>query len=606
MKNKWKATLIGLVILSIVFNWTDAQTKSDDKLQQLFENYYQERLKLFPLTATAIGDNRYNNILRIEGSQEFINQLNEFDTRYLSDLNKFNPESLNFEDRISLSILKHMLTQEQKARQFHPELMPITQFTSLPLTMGQLGSGLGDQPFKNVQDYDNWLQRINSFVVWTDTTIANLRKGIKAGMILPRSLVVKIIPQYENLATSDTSKNIFYGPVKQFPGNFSKEDKIRLINEFKHAINEQLIPSYKKLAAFCSGEYLESARSTSGINALPEGDAMYKYFVSVYTTTDKTPEEIYQTGLNEVRRITDEMELLKAQLDFNGSLKELFNYMQTDKKFMPFKTEKEVLDRNREVLVKIQPQISKLFGVVPKTPFEIRATESFRAATAAPQYNRGSADGTRPGIYYLPILDPTKINVTKWALESTFLHEAIPGHHFQVSLQQENTALPKFRRFLFIPVFGEGWALYCESLGEELGCFTDPYQRMGYYGNEIHRAIRLVVDVGLHTGKMTREEAIRYMVENEAISESIATQEIERYMAMPGQALAYKTGELKIKELRDKYQKQLGSKFILRDFHDALLRGGCMPLNILETYLDEWAKKLSGGVQPGPNMLSMQ
>jgi len=593
MKTKWKAIFIALIILSMVVERIDAQIKSNDKLQLLFENYYEERLKLFPLTATAVGDSRYNNIIQIEGSGEFIKQVNEFYTKYLSDLNTFKPENLNFEDRISLSILKYILERELKARQFRPELMPITQFTSLPLTMGQLGSGLGDQPFKSVQDYDNWLQRVNSFAVWTDTTIANLRKGIKAGMILPKALVIKMIPQYENLAKSDTSKNVFYGPVKHFPGHFSKEDKIRLINEFNHAINEQLIPSYKKLGAFLSGEYLEAARSTSGIHALPEGDAMYQFFVSVYTTTDKTPEEIYQTGLNEVQRITNEMELLKNQLGFNGSLKELFNFMQTDKRFMPFTTEKEVLDSYREVLIKIQPQINRLFGAVPKTPFEIRATESFRAAASAPQYNRSSADGTRPGIFYVPIVDPTKINVTNWALEGTFLHEAIPGHHFQVSLQQENTALPKFRRFSFIPAFGEGWALYCESLGEELGCYTDPYQKMGYYGNEIHRAIRLVVDVGLHTGKMTREEAIRYIIENEAMSESIATQEIERYMAMPGQALAYKTGELKIKEFRDKYQKQLGSKFNLRDFHDTLLSGGCMPLNVLETYLDEWANNLN-------------
>ncbi len=594
MKTQWKVTFMALIMLSMNAEGINAQIQSNDQLHQLFEKYYDERLKLFPLSATAVGDSRYNNVLQIEGSKEFINQLIEFYTKYQADLNTFKPENLNADDRISLSILKHILNQELKARQFHPELMPITQFTSLPLTMGQLGSGLGDQPFKSVQDYENWLQRVNAFSVWTDTTIANLRKGIQAGMVLPRALVVKMIPQYEKLAINDTSKNVFYGPVRHFPGHFSNEDKIRLSNEFNQTINEKLIPSYKKLGAFISGEYLEAARSTSGINALPEGDAMYKYLVSVYTTTDKTPEEIYQTGLKEVRRITNEMEQLKGKMGFNGSLKELFKYMQTDKKFMPFTTEKEVLDSYREVLIKIQPQINRLFGAVPKTPFEIRPTESFRAASAAPQYNRSSADGTRPGIFYVPIVDPTKINVTNWALEGTFLHEAIPGHHFQVSLQQENTELPKFRRFSFLPAFGEGWALYCESLGEELGCYTDPYQKMGYYGNEIHRAIRLVVDVGLHTGKMTREEAIRYIIDNEAMSESIATQEIERYMAMPGQALSYKTGELKIVELRDKYQKKLGSQFNLRDFHDILLKGGGMPLSILETYLDEWAEQPSG------------
>ncbi|MEO8085618.1 MAG: DUF885 domain-containing protein, partial [Bacteroidota bacterium] len=254
------------------------------------------------------------------------------------------------------------------------------------------------------------------------------------------------------------------------------------------------------------------------------------------------------------------------------------------------KTEQEVLDSNQAVLTKITPQLKKLFSVKPKTPFEIRAVESFRAAAAAPQYNASSADGTRPGIYYIPILDPAKMNTTNWPLEATFLHEAIPGHHYQYSLMREDTTLPKLRRFAWYPAFAEGWALYCESLGEQLGCYTDPYQRMGAYGTEIHRAIRLVVDVGLHTGKMTREEAIKYMMDNESISEQIATQEIERYMAMPGQALSYKAGELKIKELRDKYQKQLGAKFSLREFHDALLKGGAMPLSVLDMYMDDWAK----------------
>ena len=258
---------------------------------------------------------------------------------------------------------------------------------------------------------------------------------------------------------------------------------------------------------------------------------------------------------------------------------------------MPFKTIQEVLDSNRAVLTKIQPQLKKLFSVAPKTPFEVREVESFRAAAAAPQYNRSSADGKRPGIYYIPIIDPTKINVTNWALEATFLHEAIPGHHYQLSLLQENTSLPKFRRFSSYPAFSEGWALYCESLGEQLGCYTDPYQKMGAYGNEIHRAIRLVVDVGIHTGKLTREEAIKYMMENEAVSEQNAIAEIERYMAMPAQALSYKIGELKIKELRDKYKNELGAKFSLIAFHDALLQGGSMPLDVFETYMDEWAKR---------------
>lgn len=560
-------------------------------LHRFFENYYQDRLKLFPLEATSIGDDRYNNILPNNGSAPYLKQLHDFYSKYKSELNKYRPESLNAEDRISWYILKDILSKELEAEQYHIEWMPFAQFFSLPLTMGQLGNGKGDQPFKTVRDYDNWLQRMKAFTVWTDTTIANFRKGIRAGMVLPKALVIKMVPQMESLAQSDTDKNVFYEPIKHFPAQFSNEDKERLTKAYGQTITTQLISAYKKLSTFFSGEYLSAARLTSGLSALPNGDAMYRYNIYLFTTTRKTPQEIYQTGLNEVSRITAEMEKLKSKMGFEGSLKELFKFMQADKRFMPFKTVGEVLDSNRAVLTKIQPQLNKLFGLAPKTQFEVREVESFRAAAAAPQYNASSADGTRPGIYYIPILDPTKINVTNWALEATFLHEAIPGHHYQISLQRENTSLPKFRRFSWFPVFSEGWALYTESLGEQLGCYTDPYQRLGAYGLEIHRAIRLVVDVGMHTGKMTREEAIKYMIDNEAISEQVATAEIERYMAMPGQALAYKTGELKIKELRNKYQNQLGTKFSLKNFHDAILKGGSMPLSVFETYMNEWALK---------------
>lgn len=565
-------------------------TVKNEKLHQLFEDYYQERLKLFPLEATSAGDDRYNNLLFNDGSQAFLKKIHDLYLKYQNNLNDFNPQNLNAEDKISYYILKDMLNRELEAEKLHRERMPFAQFYSLPLTMGQLGNGKGNQLFKTVKDYENWLQRIEVFTVWTDTTIANFRKGIKTGMVLPKALVVKMVPQYESLAQTDPAKNIFYGPINNFPEEFTNEEKIRLTKAYKEAITNKLIPSYQKLAAFFGGDYMKAARLSSGISDLPNGDAFYHYNIYFFTTLRSKPEDIYQTGLNEVKRITSEMEALNNKIGFKGTLKELFNFMQTDKQFTPFKTVQEVLDANNAVLTKIEPQLKNYFSVKPKTPFEIREVEAFRAAAASPQYNRSSADGKRPGIYYIPILDPTKINTTNFALEATFIHEAIPGHHYQFSLLQENTTLPKFRRFSFYPVFSEGWALYVESLGDELGCYTDPYQKMGAYGNEIHRAIRLVVDTGLHTGKMNREQAIKYMMDTEAISEHTATAEIERYMAMPGQALAYKTGELKIKELRDKYKKQLGSKFSLRSFHDALLQGGNMPLSVLEIYMEDWAK----------------
>lgn len=586
-----KVIFIALIFICSAKTMMFAQSiKRNKGLHQLFENYYEDRLKLFPLEATAAGDNRYNNLLPNDGSQVFLKQVHDFYSQYQKELMRIQPESLNSEDRISFYILRDILNRELEGEKFHKERMPFAQFFSLPLKMGQLGSGTGDQPFKTIKDYEDWLQRISAFSVWTDTTIANFRNGIATGMVLPKVLVLKMIPQMERLAQSDTSKNIFYGPVKHYPELFSEPDKARLTTEYNRAIQEQLIPSYQKLRDFFSGEYLNAARQTSGINALPDGDALYRYYIYYFTTTHKTPEEIYQSGLSEVSRITSEMEKLKNKMLYTGTLKELFNYMQTDTQFMPFKTVQQVLNSNRAVLDKIQPQLKLLFSIAPKTRFEVREVESFRAASASPQYNRSSADGTRPGIYYIPILDPAKINTTNWPLEATFLHEAIPGHHYQISLLQENTSLPAFRRFSFYPAFSEGWALYCESLGENLGCYTNPYQRMGAYGTEIHRAIRLVVDVGLHTGKMTREDAIKYMMENEAISEQIATAEIERYMAMPGQALSYKIGELKINELRDKFKKQLGAKFNLRAFHDAILQGGSMPLDIFELYMNEWVK----------------
>jgi uncharacterized protein (DUF885 family) len=265
--------------------------------------------------------------------------------------------------------------------------------------------------------------------------------------------------------------------------------------------------------------------------------------------------------------------------------------MRSDKKFMPYKTPDEVLNAFRSIQQKIDPHLKKMFNRTPKTGFEIRQTEAFRAASAAAEYQQGTPDGSRPGIFYVPIVDATKFNSTS-GMESLFLHEAIPGHHYQTSLQQENENLPKFRRFSWYGAFGEGWALYSESLGKELGLYTDPYQYMGALGDEIHRAVRLVVDVGLHTKGMTREEAIKYMTDNMSMSDEAATAEIERYMAIPAQALSYKIGSIKIWELRNKYSQQLGEKFNLADFHDELLKDGVMPLDIAERKMDAWANRI--------------
>jgi uncharacterized protein (DUF885 family) len=291
-----------------------------------------------------------------------------------------------------------------------------------------------------------------------------------------------------------------------------------------------------------------------------------------------------------VQRIRGEMERIKNEVGFKGDLQAFFEHLKNDPKLMPYKTPEEVLNAFRSIQQRIDPNLKKMFGRTPKMKFEIRQTEAFRAASASAEYQQGTVDGSRPGIFYVPILDAAKFNITS-GMESLFLHEAIPGHHYQIALQQENESLPKFRRYSWYGAYGEGWALYTESLGKELGLYTDPYQYMGALGDEIHRAIRLVVDVAIHTKGMTREEAIKYMMDNEAISEQGATAEIERYMAIPGQALSYKIGALKIWELRNKYAKQLGNKFNLADFHDEFLKDGVMPLDIIEQKMDAWSDR---------------
>ena len=556
----------------------------------ILDDYYEQRLKLFPIEATVQGDTRYNDLLPNDISADFLAQTKTFYTATLDKLKPIDRETLSDEDKISYDILKRELEIQLEQYPFHQEAIPFNQFTGLPLTFGQLGSGEGAQPFKTVKDYDDWLKRVSAFAVWGDTAVASFRTGMATGNVLPKSLVVKMIPQMTDLVVTDPTKSLFYGPVQKMPATFSDADKTRLTAAYNKAIMEQIVPTYQKLGTFLKNEYLPKARTTSGIDVLPKGPELYNYLVRVYTTTNDTPDDIYQVGLREVSRIKSEMEKVKKQVGFTGDLDAFFAYLKTDRKFYPYKTPKEVLAAFNTILARIEPNLKKEFSNTPKSKFEIRQTEKFREASASAEYNQASADGSRPGIFYVPIPDATQFNTTS-GMESLFLHEAIPGHHYQVSLQQENTSLPKLRRFAWYSAYGEGWALYCESLGKELGLYTDPYQYMGALGDEMHRAIRLVVDVGLHTKNMTREQAIKYMMDNEPIAEQGATAEIERYMAIPGQALSYKIGALKIRALRAKYEQQLGNKFSLAAFHDEFLKDGCMPLDVLERKMDAWAAR---------------
>ena len=595
MFNGYKqVTKAGVMLACFLFSFSNRIFSQNKDLSKIFNDYYQERLELFPIVATYTGNPIYNDLLQNDGSQEYINRLNKFYSKYLHELSVYNQSNLSFSDWISCRILKESLEMESQAQSYHPEYMPVNQFMSLPpnrtetlpVMMGLLGSGTGAQPFKSIKDYENWLKRIHLFTIWVDTAIGNFNKGITAGIVLPRVLVMKMIPQIESLAQEDTSRNIFFGPVRNLPANFTEEEKRQVSASYFLAITTELIPAYKKLAAYLKTDYLPQARLSTGYNDLPNGKEMYTFYVRYYTTTNKSPEEIYQIGLKQVEIMHSEMERIKKETGFKGTLSEFFKYLETDPRFTPFKSPEEVLDAYRAIYKKIGPNLPSLFGVKPKTPFVIKQTESYRSMSAAAQYFAGSLDGTRPGVFYVPIVDARSYN--SFLMEDLFMHESIPGHHYQVSLQREDTTLPFFRRVFGVSSFNEGWALYAETLGSQLGCYTDPYQYFGFLQEQIHRDIRLVVDVSLHTGKMNREEAIKYMLDNEPESEQVATAEIERYMALPGQALSYKIGELTIESLRDKSKVELGAKFSLKKFHDAILNGGSMQLDIFEDYMNHW------------------
>jgi len=561
-------------------------------IDSIAANYYEQYLKLYPLEATQQGDERYNDQLPINIDKDFISGEIAFYTSVQKQLENVDYKSLSDDKKVVFDVLDFTLKDKIEAYAYHPEYIPFTQFGGLPLNFPLLGSGEGSQPFKTEKDYENWLKRMDKFPEWADAAVNNFREGINAKVTLPKKLVIKMIPQMraEEIITSDPEKNIFFGPVRNFPKSFSEETKAKFTKLFEESIKKNIIPSYTKLGDFLEKEYYLKARDTDGYNALPNGDNIYSYYTKSWTTTNMSPEEINKIGLQQVAMLRSEMEKVKQEVGFTGSLDEFITFVKNDPKAMPYQNSTEVLNAFNGILTKITPKLKTMFSVTPKTKFEVRQTEKFREASASAEYIQGTADGKRPGIFYVPLPDPTKFNVTS-GMESLFLHEAIPGHHYQVSLQQENEALPKFMRFGWIGAYGEGWAHYCETLGPEFGLYTDPYQKMGYLSDQMLRAVRLVVDTGIHTGKMKREEAIAYFLRNIAYDEAGATAEVERYMAMPGQALGYKIGALKFRELRELYQKKLGEKFSLAKFHDEVLSQGCLPLNVLTRKMENWAKK---------------
>ena len=556
-----------------------------EQLAALGDRYLERGFELNPIGATRTGEERYFGLFVNDLTPEHRARERALQTETLAALKTIDEKQLAPADQLTRSILEYRVTMRLAELQYDFDLMPLSQFRSLPVTLVQFASTEGAQPFRTVKHYEQFLQRLEGLPGWMDSAAANMREGINKQVVLPKILVTRMLPQLKSQIVADPTQSGFYVPVKKFPANFSEADRTRLSEAYRKIVADKITPAFIKLHAFVEKEYLPAARDTTGLGSIPGGAAMYAYRARESTTTTMSPEEIHQTGLREVARIRGEMEKVRQQVGFTGDLDAFLQSIVTNPKLRPFKTEEEVIEAYRVIQKRVAPLMDKLFAIQPRSALVIRPEPEITRATAAAHYNVGTPDGSRPGAFYAPVRDAT--TYTSPRMTSLFLHEGFPGHHFQVSLAMES-ALPRFRRFASFTAYSEGWGLYAESLGIELGVYDDPYQYLGRLLGEMHRAIRLVVDTGMHAKGWTREQAIDYSLANEGGRREDQVQEIERYMAIPGQALAYKIGELKIMEIRRRAEQKLGARFNLRNFHTELLKDGGLPLTVLEAKMNRW------------------
>jgi uncharacterized protein (DUF885 family) len=574
--------------LSLPSIFSPGPSAESRKLQETFKSYFEAYLDLYPTFATEIGDHRYDDQLEITISDEHIAAQHRLFQHTLSRLAGIKQEEIDTRERLYLEVLARGLRLGIDGQTFKSHLMPVRQLASLAIEFPLMGSGSGVHPFRTVIDYDNFLKRIEGFEIWVDTAIANMRKGVAEGLVQPRVVIERALPQLQAMIVEDPKASLFYQPILRMPSHFDVADRASLTRAYTEAIEQRIVPSYRRLLAYLKDEYLAKARSTIALSDLPGGNAWYAHLVKTQTTTDLTPEQIFQLGQDEIARIKKEMERLRDQHGFSGTLAEFSRHLAAS---VPraYASRSDLIQGYEAVRRTVTPQLAKLFGRLPKAPYEIRTIEEFRERAAPSQYWSASPDGSRPGIFYVNASNIDKS--PRRASEPLFLHEAVPGHHFQISLQQEREDLPGFQRFADYTAFVEGWALYAESLGPELGLYKEPAQYFSRLGSELFRAARLVVDVGLHRKNWSREQAIKFLIDTTMSSESGAALEVDRYIAMPAQALGYKIGALKIAAIRAKAEKALGPKFDIRAFHDELLRDGALPLDLLEAKMDRWIER---------------
>ena len=508
----------------------------------------------------------------------------------LKALKAIDRNALNANNKVSYDVFLWQRTTDLKG--YDSAIMaativrPIDHFSGFHTFFPELESGEGAAPYKTVKDYDDGLSRMAGFVTLMDASIGRFRQGMKSGVVQPKLVVNNVIDQLDGLLAPGVDGAVMMKPVNKFPEGFSDADKARLKAAYADEVGNKVNPGFKRLRDFLKTEYLPVARDAVGLSAMPGGANLYEYLIATTTTTNMTADAIHKIGLSEVDRITRGMEAVKTQVGFKGTLKEFFEFIRSDAQFKP-SSKQDLTDRYYAVGKRVDATVGSLFSTLPKAPLEIRPVPAFQEKTdAGGSYQSGTPDGSRPGVFYFNTYDlPSR---TTPGIETLYLHEGVPGHHFQISLAQENTTLPPFQRFGGNTAFVEGWALYAESLGLELGMLKDPYQLQGRYDDEMLRAMRLVVDTGLHSKGWTRDQSIQYMLDHSAMGKTDATAEVERYIAIPSQALAYKIGQLTISRLRAKAEKALGPKFDIKQFHAEVLMTGALPMAVLEKKIDDW------------------
>ena len=568
------------------------QTLNTEKqlASEIFADYFAASIKLSPIFGTFIGMSEYNDKFSKPISAESLAEELALEQHFLDRIKGINRAKLNGQDLLSYDIFLRDREMAIKGFNFDRHLVPLNQMHGIHNTFASLGSGESAQPFNSMVDYQNFIKRTHGYVLYMDSVIVAMREGMEKGVVLPKVLIEKTLPQFSTHIVKDATESVYYGPVKMLATNdaISTEDKATISKQYTDLILNTLVPSYQKMHDFMTNEYLVKGRSSVGLSELPNGEAWYQYQLEVNTTLDLTAKKIHEYGQREVERILAEMITVKKQVGFKGDLPAFFEFLKHDEQFY-WQDEQQVIQAYTDVRDDINTRLPALFEIFPKANYEVKAVEAFRAASSAgASYQSPAPDGSRPGIFYINTHNLKA--QPKFILETLSIHEASPGHHFQTSIQQEVEGLPMFRKFGGYTVYSEGWALYAESLGKELGMFSDPYQWYGRLVDEQLRALRLVVDTGLHAFGWSREQAIKFMVDNSSMAKSDIEAEVERYIAIPGQAVSYKVGQHAIRSMRNHAQRKLGDDFDIRKFHTQILIDGALPMPILKKKIEKWVE----------------